>query len=46
MFGLPLSTTFVAFGIPILIILGLIWWGIRFPGEDNDNPGVSEESKP
>jgi hypothetical protein len=31
MFGLPPSTTFVAFGIPLLLIIGLLWWGIKFP---------------
>jgi len=29
MFGLPLSTVIVAFGIPLLIIAALIWWGMR-----------------
>ncbi len=35
MFGLPLSTTIVAFGIPVLILVLLIWWGVRFPTGDS-----------
>jgi hypothetical protein len=45
MFGLPFSTTFVAFGVPVLIVLALIWWGIRFPGNDIDSPGTGEDSE-
>ena len=44
MFGLPFSTTFVAFGIPVLIVLALIWWGIRFPRCDVDDPDAPKDS--
>ena len=44
MFGLPLSTTIVAFGIPALIIAALIWWGLRFPVQDNEDTQDTEDS--
>jgi hypothetical protein len=44
MFGLPLSTTIVAFGIPALIIAALIWWGLRFPVKDNESTQDPEDS--
>ena len=31
MFGLPLSTTIIAFGIPLLLAAVLFWWGLRYP---------------
>lgn len=46
MFGLPFSTTFVAFGVPLLIVFALLWWGIRFPGRDDDGGGLEEDSEP
>ena len=45
MFGLPFSTTFVAFGVPVLIILALICWGVWFPRRDIDDPGAPEDSE-
>jgi hypothetical protein len=45
MFGLPFSTSFFAFGVPVLIVLALIWWGIRFHGNDDDGPGTREDSE-
>ena len=31
MFGLPLSTAIIAFGIPLLLAAALFWWGLRYP---------------
>jgi hypothetical protein len=45
MFGLPFSTTFVAFGVPVLIILALICWGMWFPRRDMDDPDAPEDSE-
>ncbi len=44
MFGLPLSTTIIAFGIPVLIAAALVWWGMRDYPEDKDSHGASEDS--
>ena len=43
MFGLPLSTTIIAFGIPLLLIAGLIWWGFRLPQQDEEQSGNPED---
>jgi hypothetical protein len=43
MFGLPLSTTIVAFGIPLLLTAGLFWWGLRFPQKDEERHGKPED---
>jgi len=45
MFGLPFSTTFVAFGVPLLIVFALVWWGIRYPGRDGGRRGIPEDSE-
>jgi hypothetical protein len=45
MFGLPYSTTFVAFGLPVLIALLLILWGIKFSRLETDDTGTGEDSK-
>ena len=44
MFGLPLSTTIVAFGIPLLITALLIVWGMRFPVGDSKDTQDSEDA--
>ena len=44
MFGLPISTTIVAFGIPALIVAALIWWGLRFPVQDRKSTQDKEDS--
>jgi len=44
MFGLPLSTTLVAFGIPVLIIAALVWWGMRVSLEESENAQDKEDS--
>ncbi|MEJ2111098.1 MAG: hypothetical protein P8Z37_14545 [Acidobacteriota bacterium] len=46
MFGLPFSTTFVAFGVPFLIVLALVWWGVRFPVYDTEEPETQEDLEP
>jgi hypothetical protein len=46
MFGLPLSTTIVAFGIPLLLIAGLFWWGLKFPPKEEEYNEDSEDSNP
>ena len=35
MFGLPTSTTLVAFGLPCLIAIALFIWGVRFRAPDD-----------
>jgi hypothetical protein len=42
MFGLPPMTVFVAFGIPILVSLGLLLWGLSVRLEDEENDGDKE----
>ena len=44
MFGLPLSTTIVAFGIPVLIIAVLVWWGFRVSIDDSEDAQNPEDS--
>ena len=46
MFGLPFLTTFVAFGVPVLIVFVLIWWGVRFPVYDTEEPETQEDLEP
>lgn len=43
MFGLPLSTTIVAFGIPVILIAVLIWWGFWFRPDEMENTGDTED---
>ena len=43
MFELPLSTTIVAFVIPLLLAAGLLWWGLRFPQKDEERHEKPED---
>ena len=42
MFGLPPMTVFVAFGIPILVSIGLLLWGLKVRLKDDEKDGNKE----
>ncbi|MBN2242948.1 MAG: hypothetical protein JW793_09690 [Acidobacteria bacterium] len=44
MFGLPLSTTLVAFGIPVLIAAALVWRGLRGSKKSSRDTRNEEDS--
>ena len=44
MFGLPFSTTLAAFGLPMLIVVALIAWGLRYPKKDSEDTQNPEDS--
>jgi len=37
LFGMPLSTVVIVLGVPLVIIIGLVWWGISYSAPEKTN---------